>query len=330
VRADSISPIFFFSKDEEGFVYTGSGSLASSIVSPRPSSERSGSVSRSIDEYFGHPSSSNQLYNLTPQLQLAADFRVPTNEAPPSFQGPAVSVVPVSRRSISGVNTPVWEPDNSANECRRCRRKFSLFVRKHHCRRCGLVVCGSCSTNQDRLELADVVLEPGVLEPWHTQSSSVGAYRTCDTCHAELSGSRRVEASGGLGGAYYEEEDEYDPRRAGGSGGAGFLAPSWGAAGAVAATPSSFVPPGSPGGSDVSELGECPVCGTRLADLGPEKSRQEAHVQSCLERGGGVAQNTRYLGQCFFIYLRERKTYCRVLVSLLFSEQFSSCLLDRL
>ena len=39
-----------------------------------------------------------------------------------------------------------WVPDNEVGECSVCNvAVFSLFCRRHHCRRCGRVVCGSCS-----------------------------------------------------------------------------------------------------------------------------------------------------------------------------------------
>jgi len=38
-----------------------------------------------------------------------------------------------------------WVPDHQANECMICNRKFSLFTRRHHCRRCGKCVCGVCA-----------------------------------------------------------------------------------------------------------------------------------------------------------------------------------------
>lgn len=43
------------------------------------------------------------------------------------------------------VNRPLWEKDESVTVCRLCKVKFSFFVRKHHCRRCGKIVCASCS-----------------------------------------------------------------------------------------------------------------------------------------------------------------------------------------
>lgn len=39
----------------------------------------------------------------------------------------------------------LWEPDSATPTCRRCRAWFHFFNRRHHCRFCGLVVCGRCT-----------------------------------------------------------------------------------------------------------------------------------------------------------------------------------------
>ncbi|KAJ2553073.1 hypothetical protein GGH95_005695, partial [Coemansia sp. RSA 1836] len=41
-----------------------------------------------------------------------------------------------------------WEPDEATAICRQCSRRFSLFLRRHHCRRCGLVFCDGCSSHR--------------------------------------------------------------------------------------------------------------------------------------------------------------------------------------
>jgi len=34
----------------------------------------------------------------------------------------------------------------NVDNCRGCKASFTLFVRKHHCRRCGKTYCGECSS----------------------------------------------------------------------------------------------------------------------------------------------------------------------------------------
>jgi len=38
-----------------------------------------------------------------------------------------------------------WIPDKSVKFCKVCFRKFSLLIRRHHCRGCGHVFCNSCA-----------------------------------------------------------------------------------------------------------------------------------------------------------------------------------------
>eukprot|EP00755_Sulcionema_specki_P036162 Sspe_Gene.106368::Locus_84072_Transcript_1_1_Confidence_1.000_Length_624::g.106368::m.106368 len=38
-----------------------------------------------------------------------------------------------------------WESDSSRRRCRCCDRTFHPFLRRHHCRRCGSVVCARCA-----------------------------------------------------------------------------------------------------------------------------------------------------------------------------------------
>lgn len=42
--------------------------------------------------------------------------------------------------------TPVWANEKDAGgRCMRCRQHFSTFRWKHHCRLCGMLVCGRCA-----------------------------------------------------------------------------------------------------------------------------------------------------------------------------------------
>lgn len=57
------------------------------------------------------------------------------------------------RRSNSSYNNlsnllplpPTWHRDEDHVGCEVCRKEFGLFLRRHHCRKCGSVVCAYCS-----------------------------------------------------------------------------------------------------------------------------------------------------------------------------------------
>ncbi|XP_076353653.1 pleckstrin homology domain-containing family F member 2-like isoform X1 [Tachypleus tridentatus] len=43
----------------------------------------------------------------------------------------------------------VWVPDAEATTCMHCRKsQFNVINRRHHCRKCGAVVCGACSNKK--------------------------------------------------------------------------------------------------------------------------------------------------------------------------------------
>lgn len=40
---------------------------------------------------------------------------------------------------------PIWVPDEERVQCFTCNTKFTIFNRRHHCRSCGEIFCGTCS-----------------------------------------------------------------------------------------------------------------------------------------------------------------------------------------
>eukprot|EP00474_Spongospora_subterranea_P001508 CRZ01966.1 hypothetical protein [Spongospora subterranea] len=51
-----------------------------------------------------------------------------------------------SSSTVTSTNAaPIWQPNDFSNHCAVCRVHFSLFRRRHHCRRCGALVCSGCS-----------------------------------------------------------------------------------------------------------------------------------------------------------------------------------------
>lgn len=49
------------------------------------------------------------------------------------------------------VHPPEWVPYSAQKSCMACSKKFSLLVRRHHCRLCGRICCGPCSKYKRRL-----------------------------------------------------------------------------------------------------------------------------------------------------------------------------------
>ncbi|NXH41146.1 ZFY16 protein, partial [Dicaeum eximium] len=58
------------------------------------------------------------------------------------------------RRSPGAVSwkQPLWVPDSEAPNCMSCQAKFTFTKRRHHCRACGKVFCGSCCKRKCKLQ----------------------------------------------------------------------------------------------------------------------------------------------------------------------------------
>ncbi|KAL5283961.1 ZFYVE28 family protein [Megaselia abdita] len=50
-----------------------------------------------------------------------------------------------NNNSNTRASPPIWIPDQEAPSCMGCTTQFTAFRRRHHCRNCGRVFCGSCS-----------------------------------------------------------------------------------------------------------------------------------------------------------------------------------------
>ncbi|RKK69267.1 hypothetical protein BFJ69_g12872 [Fusarium oxysporum] len=67
-----------------------------------------------------------------------------------------------ARQSISSdQQRPRWQPDNEVTYCPICHTQFSFFIRKHHCRKCGRVVCNACSPHRIIIPHQYIVRQPG-------------------------------------------------------------------------------------------------------------------------------------------------------------------------
>ena len=87
-----------------------------------------------------------------------------------------------SRRRRGGRENITWEPNSSRSKCpiRDCGSPtFVPFVnKKHHCRRCGRVICNNCS--EGRVSL-DALKKEGKYSV-HPNGRDSGSVRVCDEC----------------------------------------------------------------------------------------------------------------------------------------------------
>ncbi|KAI0890673.1 FYVE-domain-containing protein [Annulohypoxylon maeteangense] len=96
----------------------------------------------------------------------ASRNNIASTSNPPENQRPTSRLNPIAppfspRRSPQEVSLPRWQPDSEVTYCPICRTQFSFFVRKHHCRKCGRVVCNSCSPHKITIPHQYIVRPPG-------------------------------------------------------------------------------------------------------------------------------------------------------------------------
>ena len=70
---------------------------------------------------------------------------------------------------------PKWQPDSEASECPICKRQFSLLFRRHHCRKCGRVVCNDCSPHRITIPRQFIVHPPDSSDQTQRRSNSTCA-----------------------------------------------------------------------------------------------------------------------------------------------------------
>ncbi|KAJ5355627.1 hypothetical protein N7517_010236 [Penicillium concentricum] len=61
---------------------------------------------------------------------------------------------------VMDVALPKWQADSDVSECPICGIVFSFWHRKHHCRKCGRVVCASCSPHRITIPKQYIVRPP--------------------------------------------------------------------------------------------------------------------------------------------------------------------------
>ncbi|KAJ5177337.1 uncharacterized protein N7500_000036 [Penicillium coprophilum] len=62
--------------------------------------------------------------------------------------------------AVMDITLPKWQADSEVSECPICGIVFNFWHRKHHCRKCGRVVCASCSPHRITIPKQYIVRPP--------------------------------------------------------------------------------------------------------------------------------------------------------------------------
>jgi hypothetical protein len=81
---------------------------------------------------------------------------------------------------------PRWQPDYETSSCPICGRTFGLFFRRHHCRKCGRVVCANCSPHRITIPRQFIVHPP--VDPASQQQQPQSVSRAGSTEVIDLTG----------------------------------------------------------------------------------------------------------------------------------------------
>lgn len=73
-----------------------------------------------------------------------------------------------------------WQLDQDASQCMQCKAKFGPLFRRHHCRVCGKVFCGNCSSTTHK-----------GLTGHGSKATSPRDNRTCKGCNDNISQARK-------------------------------------------------------------------------------------------------------------------------------------------
>ncbi|KAI9281028.1 ankyrin repeat-containing domain protein [Sporodiniella umbellata] len=84
--------------------------------------------------------------------------------------------------SSNGKN--LWESDKHVKTCRACDKKFGFLLRRHHCRKCGTIVCDRCSSWKIFLKPNEILQDPQAL-PEPSDLLAARPQRVCEKCYSQ-------------------------------------------------------------------------------------------------------------------------------------------------
>jgi hypothetical protein len=127
---------------------------------PRPSLQTASGPSHQTDLSGAVPTSAGASTNTA--IDLTASPSVSPRPSPSHHSRPPIPPIQDTSRRQSDVVLPRWQPDSEVNQCPVCNTQFTFFYRKHHCRKCGRVVCAQCSPHRITIPRQFIVHPPAL------------------------------------------------------------------------------------------------------------------------------------------------------------------------
>jgi hypothetical protein len=81
---------------------------------------------------------------IKPNIDIESDIGCGNQKTNPQKSGSRKKV----GLGLQDTDRPQWQDSTHMKHCSFCSAEFSMIFRKHHCRRCGQVVCASCSSSR--------------------------------------------------------------------------------------------------------------------------------------------------------------------------------------
>lgn len=141
-------------------------------VSRPPTNEQHRPVNTGTDARDNLPSTSPYYPGPDPSTRWPSSASGIISQGPGAYEG-SFGRSEVTRRSsrrstwhdreegqFDELTPPRWQPDAEVSECPICGTVFSFWHRKHHCRKCGRVVCASCSPHRITIPRQFIVRPP--------------------------------------------------------------------------------------------------------------------------------------------------------------------------
>ncbi|CAN0001496.1 unnamed protein product [Heterosigma akashiwo] len=91
-----------------------------------------------------------------------------------------------SKYGMSAPKVKYWMDDSQAPRCMRCSCEFSAIIRRHHCRKCGEIICDDCCKVKLLIPLEEMVFPPEKAVLSAFEQDAAEPQKVCSTCAMDL------------------------------------------------------------------------------------------------------------------------------------------------